>query len=756
MPEERRLPIKIVGYDKRDFHKPGGGGKIVIFDKESLPATRVKLSAQIGHVEEVFSKVFKEDPSIPAVAKVRLKDKALAKSHRPSDLLNDNTCPIISVSKFGELLTTVTPSGLNALKRSILHDERQGYIANISTIEAIEPFTAEDAVPIGVAKLEELVQEGLHVLKFKLFQHDGAAKDRALLKAFFQKVNALGLESPEEIHYAHGLKIFSIKDADVQAANSLINFVGTQSLSPFPSYQVVRKACSIVRPALPIDFAGPDPNASYPVLGVIDSGVDPSDQVLAPWIEARTSYVIPAEVDHSHGSFVAGLAIYSRQLNHDDKRFPLTATKIVDVVALPKDDIFIGEEAILQSITEAVIKYPAVRVWNLSLGSQNACNDSAFSDFGIALDELADEHNVQFVLAAGNYNKPPFRGWPTKDLGQQDRICGPADSVRGLTVGALAHISLNNSLVKAEEPAPFSRKGPGPMFIPKPEVTHYGGNCTSTGQFAQTGIMSFDGKGNIAENIGTSFSCPIVASIVSHVHHALKAPSKNLVKALVIQSALMNSKRSIATEFPYKGFGVPADVLDVLSCSSNMCTLVFEVDLLPGLEFRKDDFPIPDCMRKADGSVIGEFLITLVYDPPLDAKAGSEYCRTNVEVSLGTYKLGKDGKMHHKKEIPIESGDTKKREKTLVQHGFKWSPTKVYRRKIPNGVTGNTWRLNVEMVNRSGFEAPDEHVQKIALVVTMIGPKDDSPVYDEVVTLMNRNGWSIENLQVEQRYRVEN
>lgn len=61
----------------------------------------------------------------------------------------------------------------------------------------------------------------------------------------------------------------------------------------------------------------------------------------------------------------------------------------------------------------------------------------------------------------------------------------------------------------------------------------------------------------------------------------------------------------------------------------------------------------------------------------------------------------------------------------------------------------------MEMLNRSGF-APDQQEQNVALVVTMIGPQDDSPVYDQMVRLMQRNGWEVQNLQVEQRYRLEN
>lgn len=754
MPE--KLPIMSVKSDSKDFYKPVVKGSTKIFEPGSLPETRRRVAAQIDEVKAAFASRFAESPGVPAVAKVKLIDAALAKSHRPAALLINSDCPVITVNKFGELLTTVTPQSLTSLQRAVNNDNRQVIMANISTIEKIEAFSLDDAVPFGLQNLEMAIELGFNELKYKLFKHEDLALERLLMQAFFKKINELGLESPEEIHYATGLKIFSLKGVGINDAKKLATFVGTQSLSLFPTYQAVRRASEFVRATAANEFAGPTPGHNYPLLGIIDSGVDPSDNVLAPWIHDRSSFVHASEVDHTHGSFVAGLTIYGKQLNHDDERFPVTQAKIVDVVALPKSGIPVTEKEILQKITEALDNHPEVKIWNLSLATQNPCLDNAFSDFGMALDELADDYDVQFVIAAGNYEDRPLRGWPAKNLGQSDRICGPADSVRGLTVGSLAHAERANSLVKIDEPSPFSRKGPGPMYHPKPELSHYGGNFSKTGQFAQLGLLSFDGRGNIAEDIGTSFSCPIVSSIVTHVRAGLLKPTRNLVNALTIQSALLNSQQSTPEEFPYRGFGIPSTVENVLSCGQNRCTLVFDVNLKPGMIYHKDDFPIPPCMRDAKGKVIGEFVVTLVYDPPLDANAGSEYCRTNVDVSLGTYKIDpKTGKRKHNQEIPIESGDTHSREKTLVEHGFKWSPVKVYRRKVTRGISGDMWRLKMTMLNRSGF-APDNQEQNVALVITLIGPKENSPVYDEMVRLMSRNGWEVENLKVEERYRLGN
>ena len=209
---------------------------------------------------------------------------------------------------------------------------------------------------------------------------------------------------------------------------------------------------------VPEDFPVPEAGVEYPLIGVVDSGTAADDPYLSPWRHARQIYVPEADQDNSHGSFVSGLIIHSRSLNHDDSRFPSCSARFVDIVALAKNGT--TEDKLLTTLEDAVEKYPEVKVWNLSLGTERAVDNKSFSDLGVALDRLQDERNITFILAAGNYHEKPFRGWPPDDLGESDRICAPADSVRAIVVGAVAHRDHSSSRVKAGNPSPFHDGGP--------------------------------------------------------------------------------------------------------------------------------------------------------------------------------------------------------------------------------------------------------------------------------------------------------
>ncbi len=716
--------------------------------------TRVSLKKQLLKVQTYFSPAFDGAPDIPAVARVILKDDALAKSHRPSALLNENTCPIMGVRNFGELLITVQPHRIRHLLDRILEDDSKTTVANLSTIERIEPFTEADV--LGSSRLDELrrAAQGDRGVKLKLFRHGRAALNQAVDEALARLLENVRPSRVDALDYGRGVTVYRVKGIQSGKLEELSRFVGAQSLSDFPTYRIVRTASLPVRAALGDEFPPPQAGVDYPTVGIVDSGIPPGDQALAPWIVAKHVYVPPGDRDHDHGSFVGGLLVHARRLNQDDPRFPGVSSKIVDVMAVPKSGK-ISEDELVAILDEVLPKHPDVRIWNLSLATTLPCTDIGFSDLAIKLDDLQDRYNVTFVLAAGNYVVPPFRGWPPGGtLGEADRICAPADSVRGATVASTAHIHRPNSRVQNEQPSPFSRRGPGPVFIPKPELSHYGGNCDHVGQYAQTGVLSFDGKGNVAENIGTSFASPLVATLFANVDGILAPPvSRTLVKALVVHSAMLGSQPVKVDEMRYRGFGIPGDISRVLTCDPWSATLVFEPELISGYEFEKREFPIPAAFRTANGEVRGEFIITLVYDPPLDPSFGAEYCRTNVDVSLGTYDIGDDGKPHHHRQIPPEPRDVNLLyEKHLVEHGFKWSPVKVYRRRIPRGVSGSEWRLRVSIHHRAEFvtTAP----QRIALLITLRDPENQGPVYNEVVAAMITAGWASVDLPVRTQVRV--
>ncbi len=717
------------------------------------------LLSQIAEVRHQFQPVLTRSHGLPAVARVILKEKAFAKSHRPEGLFSKNTCPIIGGETFGNLLVSVSAGGLKYLEQNIDQNKSDNISADISTIDRIEPYTAGDAAgPLGIDGLSRtIVERKISMLKFRLFRHRDSRADDHIRTAFFKLARSLKLPKPKPLQYMSGLRVFRICGVTPQVLRQMASFVGTQSLSVFPQFGLF--AQYIPQGNVTADnFPRPDPNRPYPVVGLIDSGTDPNNPFLQAWVLDRDESDVPrADQDNNHGSFVAGLIINGRRLNHNDPRFPNCQAKIVDVVAMPKADTSVDEADLLATIRRAVQKYPDIKVWNLSVSRTDmVCCDNGFSDLGMELDAIQRRHGVMFVTCAGNYAEHPLRGWPPEDLGENDRVFPPADTALGVTVGSVAHLERTDSRVRREEPSPFSRRGPGAAFLPKPEVCHYGGNCNDNLDYQQVGIVSVDGSQHMAEAIGTSFSTPLVSSVLANIQDAVVDPvSRNLAKALLVQSAALRSGPILASELRYKGFGVPGEIDEILTCAPWQATLIIEPEINPIRRiFAREDFPIPHCFRRADGRVEGEFLMTLVYDPPLDPSAGAEYCQINVDVSLGTYEQGKDGKIHHVAKIPPEPKDYGKLyEKYLVENGFKWSPVKVYRKKCER-ISGQRWRICMQMHSRAGLGLDVAVPQNIALVVTLFDPKRQKPVYNDVVRAMNQSGWLHQDLQVSERVRI--
>ncbi len=64
---------------------------------------------------------------------------------------------------------------------------------------------------------------------------------------------------------------------------------------------------------------------------------------------------------------------------------------------------------------------------------------------------------------------------------------------------------------------------------------------------------------------------------------------------------------------------------------------------------------------------------------------------------MGTYDVGKSGKREHRGKVPPEPKDVSRMyERQLIEHGFKWSPVKVYRKKM-QCIRGDEWRLKVSV-----------------------------------------------------------
>src|SRR5690606_32919824 len=180
----------------------------------------------------------------------------------------------------------------------------------------------------------------------------------------------------------------------------------------------------------------------------------------------------PDNSDYHHGTFIAGLLAGCRSLNPGINPLPTAPCRVLSVRVFSEYEA-LGIEDLLARIKETVSNHPDVKVWNLSLGVDTPCIGPEFSPFACELDEIALRHRVLFVIAAGNYRSPlPLRCWPASAWHTDDRdvIGPPADSVLALSVGSIAHAHSDCSAVKTLEPAAYSRRGPAPGLLPKPEV----------------------------------------------------------------------------------------------------------------------------------------------------------------------------------------------------------------------------------------------------------------------------------------------
>lgn len=224
-------------------------------------------------------------------------------------------------------------------------------------------------------------------------------------------------------------------------------------------------------------------------------------------------------------------------------------------------------------------------------------------------------------------------------MGERDRIIAPADSMRAVTVGSIALKDSHSSLVKKNEPSPFSRRGPGANFSIKPDLVDYGGNLSNCHTFYGLGVKGLNPVGEIVERVGTSYSNPRIVNKFASIVDDLVEPDLLLAKAILIHSARLQSRDLFDRKhenLQYYGFGMPeTDPEDILLCSDDEITLVFKQKISQGTYLELIDFPYPRSLIK-EGKYYGEIGMTLAYTPILNEQFGNEYCQVNIDASFGT------------------------------------------------------------------------------------------------------------------------
>lgn len=727
----------------------GGGAKELC----EVDATyRTRLNQTVDAAGEIVVANARRYPGIPTVLAVRLRPEAFAKSHRPMALAAAAEMSVIGHGEIHEMLVEATPGKVGLLREVISNRNAKVIRANLSAVTEVAAWATKEKLPVPLRasrpKAARMSLRETGRVWVRLFSYRDEELQRTVLATFDAILDQAGarrlvlpqLKGPPVYVVEAGV---TLSDG---ALDEVINFPGVRSVQPEPQASVNPSNAIAVPPAgSTFDRQPPD---DAPIVGVFDTGVHPSSKLLAPWVSSTETFITDVDTNYEHGTMVASLIADARGLNEQHAHIPATGCRVHDVCGLESAGGNVGD--LIQRLREALKNQPAIRVWNLSLEA-GVVDDSGFSVLAQELDTLSDKHNVLFVVAAGNYVKQPYRGWPAAG-GLADRITSPADSIRSLTVGSVAHLDSPMAHVATGEPANYSRRGPGPVFTPKPDLVHVGGAVENPWTTNVLGIKVLAPNDGVLRKVGTSFSAPIVSAMAARTWRALGhgarphglAPSPSLVKALLIHSAELSSPQRTPEHRRYFGAGMPVDPMAVLYDSSNSFTLVFEVDLVTGTKWRKDRYPIPDSML-VDGKLSGEVILTAVYSPPVDGSAGAEYVRANLEVGFGILAPDEDGTMQFHGRAPMKSEKgSSGLETAQIEHGGKWSPVKSHR-KVFSRTSGENWALQASMMRRANEPAAEAPMRAV-IIVTLRSLDEGADIYNEGARALAAANWVTQTL----------
>lgn len=337
-----------------------------------------------------------------------------------------------------------------------------------------------------------------------------------------------------------------------------------------------------------------------PWVGVLDTPFN-RDVYFADWVESslEVDEALVQESDYIHGTCVSSIIVDGPALNPmlDDGcgRFRV---RHVGVAAGGKFSSF----AVMREIERAVIRYPEIKVWNLSLGSVLPVPENFVSAQAAVLDRIQTEHDVVFVVAGTN-----------RMLGDPEgmRIGSPADSVNSLVV---------NSVRMDGSPASYSRRGPVLSFFGKPDVSYYGGDSGFPMRTCCTPRSDYFA-------CGTSFAAPWMARKMAYLIHVVGL-SRELAKALIIDAA---SGWMSSGDPRMVGYGVvPQRIEDILTTPDDEIKFI-----LAGTSELFDTYTHNIPVPLSQGKHPYYAKATLCYFPHCERSQGVDYTSTEMSLTFG-------------------------------------------------------------------------------------------------------------------------
>nr|WP_255594373.1 S8 family peptidase [Bulleidia sp. zg-1013] len=464
-----------------------------------------------------------------------------------------------------------------------------------------------------------------------------------------------------------------------------------------------------------------------PTIGVIDTLFDES-VYFSDWVEYHdmVSEDIPKNPkDYNHGTAVSSIIVDGARLNPwlDDGcgRFKVRHFGVA-----------VGAEfssfSIIKKIKSIVVNNSDIKVWNISLGSNQEINDNFISAEAATLDKIQFENNVIFVVAGTNK--------PSADI---VKIGSPADSVNSIVVNSVSKNGLSTK---------YARKGLVLSFFAKPDVSYYGG---SEEEYIR--VCEPLGAASVA---GTSYAAPWIARKLSYLIDVLGL-NREVAKAMIIDAARGWDEKPTPEEVALYGHGVvPIHINDIIQTKDDEIKFVVS-DISEKWNTYNYDFPVP--LKDNKYPYIAK--ATMCYFPLCDRLQGVDY--TNTELNLHFGRIGDDKKIKDIKGDKQNTEDTLDGEKNYLlevearKQFRKWDNVKYIaesatKRMIPKDSYRNkNWGMEVKTNNRL---APQDGVGVRFGVVVTLKEMNGVNRIDEFIRSCTLNGWLVNLIDVDNRVDI--
>ena len=464
-----------------------------------------------------------------------------------------------------------------------------------------------------------------------------------------------------------------------------------------------------------------------PTVGVIDTLFD-KRVYFGEWVEYHdmVDNNLPKNPDdYRHGTAVDSIIVDGARLNPwlDDGcgRFRV---RHFGVAIGSKFSSF----TITKQIKEIIANNKDIKVWNISLGSNQEVNDNFISAEAAILDKIQYENDVIFVVAGTNK--------PSADI---EKIGSPADSINSMVVNAVTQNGLSTK---------YARRGLALSFFAKPDVSYYGGS-----EEKYIKVCEPLGEANVA---GTSFAAPWIARKLSYLIDILGL-NREVAKAMIIDAARDWNEKPTPEEVALYGHGiVPIKIDDIVHTKEDEIKfLVYDVS--EKWNTYNYYFPVP--IKDDKYPYIAR--ATMCYFPMCDRTQGVDY--TNTELNLHF------GRINNKGKIEDIKGDKQNQDVILDNERYfllegearerfrKWDNVKYIAERPKNKMMpkksydNKNWGMEIKTNNR--LDPKDGIGIRFGVVVTL---KEINGVnrIDDFIKNCTLNGWLVNKIDVQTRVDI--